>query len=54
VNPWSQSHDVPNLFLHDAATFVTAGNQNPTLTILALALRSSERLVELLRRGEWE
>lgn len=53
VNPWSQSHDVPNLFLHDAATFVTAGNQNPTLTILALAMRSSERLVELLRRGEW-
>lgn len=52
LNPWNQSHDVPNLFVHDAGAFVTAGNQNPTLTILSLALRSSERLVELMRRQE--
>jgi len=48
LNKWNQSHDVPNLFVHDAAAFVTAGNQNPTLTIMALALRSSERLTRLL------
>jgi choline dehydrogenase-like flavoprotein len=53
LNPWNQSHDVPNLFVNDAASFVTAGNQNPTITILALAMRSSERLVELMRRGQW-
>jgi choline dehydrogenase-like flavoprotein len=53
VNPWNQAHDVPNLFINDAATFVTAGNQNPTITILALAMRSSERIVDLMRRGEW-
>jgi choline dehydrogenase-like flavoprotein len=52
TNEWNQSHDVANLFLHDAAPFVTAGNQNPTLTILALALRSSERLAGLLDRRE--
>lgn len=52
VNEWNQSHDVPNLFVHDAAAFVTAGNQNPTLTILALALRSSERIVDRMRRRE--
>jgi choline dehydrogenase-like flavoprotein len=52
LNPWNQSHDVPNLFVHDAAAFVTAGNQNPTLTILALALRSSERIAELMRTRE--
>jgi choline dehydrogenase-like flavoprotein len=52
VDKWNRSHDVPNLFLHDAAVFVTAGNQNPTLTILALSLRSSEKLVEHFRNGQ--
>lgn len=52
TNPYNQSHDVPNLFIHDAAPFVTAGNQNPTLTILALALRSSERIVDLMKKGD--
>ena len=51
VNPWNRCHDVPNLWINDAAAFVTAGNQNPTLTILALAMRSSERMVEQLREG---
>jgi choline dehydrogenase-like flavoprotein len=54
TNPWNQSHDVPNLFVHDGAPFVTAGNQNPTLTIMAFALRSSERLVRLMRNGQWK
>ena len=31
---------------------VTAGNQNPTLTILALAMRSSERLADRMKKGE--
>ncbi len=52
LNPWNQSHDVGNLFLHDAGAFVTAGNQNPTLTIMALALRSSERIADLMARRE--
>ena len=53
TNPMNQTHDVKNLFIHDAGPFVTAGNQNPTLTIMAFALRSSERLVELMKRGVW-
>lgn len=52
VTPWNQTHDISNLFVHDGGAFVTAGNQNPTLTILALALRSSERIVELMKRRE--
>jgi choline dehydrogenase-like flavoprotein len=52
VDRWNRSHDVSNLFVHDAAAFVTAGNQNPTITILALSLRSSENLVGMFRRGE--
>jgi choline dehydrogenase-like flavoprotein len=51
VNRWNQCHDIPNLFIHDASVFVTAGNQNPTLTILALALRSSEHMMEMIRTG---
>jgi choline dehydrogenase-like flavoprotein len=54
TNPWNQSHDVPNLFLNDAAPFVTAGNQNPTLTILALAMRATTRMMDLMRKGEWK
>ena len=52
VTPWNVTHDVPNLLINDAAPFVTAGNQNPTLTILALAMRSSERLADRMKRGE--
>jgi choline dehydrogenase-like flavoprotein len=53
LNPWNQSHDVKNLWVNDGGAFVTAGNQNPTLTILALAMRSSERMIELLKRNAW-
>ncbi len=52
VDRWNRTHDVPNLFVHDASVFVTAGNQNPTLTIMALAMRSSERLAESCKKGE--
>jgi len=52
TNAWNVAHDVPNLLINDAAPFVTAGNQNPTLTILALAMRASERLAERIRRRE--
>lgn len=49
VNKWNRSHDVPNLWINDAAVFVTAGNPNPTITILALAMRCSERMNEEMR-----
>ena len=54
TNKWSQSHDVANLFINDGAPFVTAGNQNPTLTILAFAMRSSERIARLMQQGTWK
>lgn len=41
-NPWGQTHDVDNLFVCDGSVFPTAGCENPTLTIVALALRQAE------------
>ena len=51
LNKWNQSHDVDNLFVVDGSSFVTAGSQNPTITIMALAMRASEYLAEELRTG---
>jgi choline dehydrogenase-like flavoprotein len=51
LNKWNQSHDIKNLFVVDGSSFVTGGTQNPTLTILALAMRAAEYLAEELRKG---
>jgi choline dehydrogenase-like flavoprotein len=51
LNKWNQSHDCKNLFVVDGGAFVSAGWQNPTMTILALAMRSSEYLAEQMRQG---
>jgi choline dehydrogenase-like flavoprotein len=51
LNKWSQSHDIRNLYVVDGSSFVSSGWQNPTLTILALAMRASEHLAEQMRQG---
>ena len=52
LNQWNQSHDIRNLFVVDGSSFPTAGWQNPTLTIMALSMRSSEYIAEQMRTGE--
>lgn len=52
LNRNCQAHDVKNLFVADAAPFVTNPDKNPTLTIMALSWRTSEYLIEQSRRGE--
>lgn len=52
TNPFGQTHDIKNLFITDGSVFVSAGCQNPTWTILSLAWRSSEYLIEQFKRGE--
>lgn len=42
VNGWGQSHDVDNLFVSDGSQFTTSAAENPTLTIVALAIRQAE------------
>lgn len=42
VNKHGQSHDIPNLFISDGSQFTTGGAENPTLTIVALAIRQAD------------
>ena len=52
LNQFQQSHDIDNLFVMDGACYVTIGCVNPTLTMMSLALRSSEYLVDQFKKGE--
>ncbi len=51
LNPFLQTHDIRNLFVMDGSSFCSIGWQNPTLTIMALAVRSTDYLQEQLRQG---
>lgn len=42
VNRWGQTHDISNLFVSDGSVFTTGAAENPTLTIVALALRQAD------------
>jgi choline dehydrogenase-like flavoprotein len=53
LNQFQQTHDVDNLFVMDAAGFISLPCQNPTLTIMALAVRSCDHLLGKMRRGEF-
>jgi len=49
TDAWGQTWDVKNLFLADGATFCSNADKNPTLTIMALAWRSADRVLEQMR-----
>jgi choline dehydrogenase-like flavoprotein len=52
VNKWGQTHDVPNLFVSDGSQFTTGAAENPTLTIVALALRQADHIAGRMAKGE--
>jgi choline dehydrogenase-like flavoprotein len=52
LTPFNQAHEVPNLFVVDGSAFVTFPEKNPTLTIMALAVRAARHIVERRRKGE--
>jgi choline dehydrogenase-like flavoprotein len=51
LNKHCQAHEVKNLFVADAAPFVSNPDKNPTLSIIALAWRTAEYLAEEMRKG---
>lgn len=47
-----RAHDVPNLYVVDAAAFPSASEKNPTHTIMALASRTADHIAASLKKGE--
>ncbi|MFL2639682.1 MAG: GMC family oxidoreductase [Flavobacteriaceae bacterium] len=50
VNEFEQLHDVKNVFVVDAGPFVSQADKNPTWTIMALAWRSSEYIIDQIKK----
>jgi choline dehydrogenase-like flavoprotein len=51
VNKWGQTHDIANLFISDGSQFTTGAAENPTLTIVALAIRQADHIAAELAAG---
>jgi glucoside 3-dehydrogenase (cytochrome c) catalytic subunit len=51
LTQFCQAHDVKNLYVMDASSFVSGACQNPTLTIMALAVRSCDYLMDEMKKG---
>ena len=51
LNEYCQSHDVKNLFVADAGPFTSQAHKNTTLSILALAWRTSDYIIEERKKG---
>jgi choline dehydrogenase-like flavoprotein len=52
LNSWNQVWDAPNVFVTDGACMTSAGNQNPSLTYMALTARAADYAVKELKRGD--
>ena len=50
TNKYNQLHDCDNVFIMDAGPFVSQADKNPTWTILALAWRASDYLIEQVKQ----
>jgi choline dehydrogenase-like flavoprotein len=49
-NKWGQTHDIKNLFISDGSQFTTGGAENPTLTIVTLAVRQAEYIAGQMKQ----
>ncbi len=50
LNGWNQMWDAPNVFITDGACMTSAGNQNPSLTYMALTARAADYAVQELKK----
>ncbi|MGI9372180.1 MAG: GMC family oxidoreductase [Hyphomicrobiales bacterium] len=51
VNRSGQTHDIKNLFISDGSQFTTGAAENPTLTIVALAIRQADHISREMSSG---
>jgi choline dehydrogenase-like flavoprotein len=51
ADAWNRLHAVPNVIVGDASCFTTGPEKNPTLTLMALAMRAADRLACDLKTG---
>jgi len=51
TNQWCQTWDIKNLFVTDGGPFCSNADKNPTLTMMALAWRASDYLLEEMKKG---
>ncbi len=51
LNEWNQLHACKNVFVTDGAAMTSTGNQNPSLTFMALTARAVDHAVKERRKG---
>ena len=52
TNRWGQTWDVKNLSITDGALFPSNADKNPTLTIMAMAWRAADHILDRMHRKE--
>lgn len=50
-NKFGQSHEISNLFISDGSQFTTSAAENPTLTIVSLAIRQADYIAEQIKQS---
>ena len=51
LNKWNQIHSCKNVFVTDGACMTSTGNQNPSLTFMAMTARGANYAVEEINKG---
>ncbi len=51
TDKWSRTWDVKNLYVADGGVFANTASKNPTLTIMALAWRAADHLLDEMKKG---
>lgn len=50
LNEWNQLHTCKNVFVTDGACMASTGNQNPSLTFMALTARAANHAIEEMKK----
>ena len=51
LNKWTQSHEVPNLFVTDGAAFNSQACVNPSITFMAMTARAVDYAAKQMEAG---